>query len=197
MGLLLILRPQKRNRQLKTHSISKHTYAALHTAVSILALFAIVSSGCKPAPKEAADYNGKIVTEQRLILQKFKVLDASLQRFVPEEMDSAYAATLKQVQSSIQKTKNLEPFDGSTEFRDASLNIFAMHEEMLKNEYRELITILKKSEVDYTYEDEQRGNKLLLSIIDKQKNANEDIIAIQAAFAEKYHITLESKPSGE
>lgn len=160
------------------------------TTLSVFTMFIMAASGCKPTPKEAADYNEKIVVEQQAIIEKLNVVDASLKNYRPVEMDSAYAAADKQISLSIIKLQKVEAFNGSTDFKDSALNIFKLYQELLHNEYKELITILKKSEEEYTLEDELRANKLHSDIIEKLSNAYEDIIAIQTAFAEKYNIVL-------
>lgn len=163
----------------------------------VVAAFVLLQA-CKPAPTEAADYNNKIIAEQDSIVLKFRALEQTLNEYDPLAMDIAFFEANEQVDTSIAVIKSLPAFDGKTDYKDSVLEVFALYKSLLDNEYKEVITILKKSENEYTKEDEDRVRYLLFKVInEKLDNAYENIIAIQTAFAEKYKITLKGKPENK
>ncbi len=171
------------------------TYKLSNPAIYIVAALIIAQVACKPQPKEAADYNNKIISEQDSIVLKFRALEQTLNEYDPLAMDIAFLEANEQVDSSVARVKAMPAFDDKTDYKDSVLEVFSLYKGLLDNEYKEVVTILKKSEADYTKEDEERVRYLLFSVInEKLDNAYENIIAIQTAFAEKYKITLKGKP---
>lgn len=172
-----------------------NNYTISNPAIYVVAALIIAQVACKPQPKEAADYNNKIISEQDSIVLKFRALEQTLNEYDPLAMDIAFFEANEQVDTSIIVIKSMPAFDNKTDYKDSALEVFSMYKSLLDNEYKEVVTILKKSELDYTKEDEERVRYLLFSVInEKLDNAYENIIAIQTAFAEKYKITLKGKP---
>lgn len=169
-----------------------------HPAICMVAALIILQTACKPSPKEAADYNNKIIAEQDSIVLKFRALEHTLSDYDPLAMDIAFLEANEQVDSSIAAVKALPAFDDKTDYKDSVLEVFGIYNDLLDNEYKEVITILKKPENEYTKEDEDRVRALLFGVInEKLDNAYENIISIQTAFAEKYKITLKGKPENK
>lgn len=172
-----------------------NTYKLSNPATYVVAALIIAQVACKPQPKEAADYNNKIISEQDSIVLKFRALEQTLNEYDPLAMDVAYFEANEQVDTSILVVKNMPAFDGKTDYKDSVLEVFSIYKELLDHEYKEVVAILKKSEAEYTKEDEERVRYLLFNVInEKLNNAYENIIAIQTAFADKYKITLKGKP---
>jgi hypothetical protein len=184
------LRPLTLKAALKNSTLKKGSKLVKATTVTLFSVFIIGASGCKPSPDEAVAYNEKIIREQKAIVDKINELDLTLSTYKPTEMDVAYNNAYKQVISSIATVKGLGEFDGKTEFKDAALQVFDIYKQTLEVEYKELVGLLKKSDEEYTLQDEERAKKLFMDIAEKLNNAYEDIIAVQSAFAEKYHFTL-------
>lgn len=176
---------------MKTPLYYKGKQMAKSSAISLFSLFIIGgSTGCRPSPDDAVAYNENVIKEQKAIISKINDLDLTLATYKPTEMDVAYSNAYKQIITSISAVRNLPDFDGKTEFKDAAIEVFKIYKGVVENEYKELITLLKKSDEEYTLEDEERAKKLYKDIAEKLNNAYEDIIAVQSAFAEKYRFTL-------
>ena len=184
------MRPLTRKATLKNTTLKKGSQLVKATTVSLFSVFIICGSGCKPSPDEAVAYNERIIREQKAIVDKINDLDLTLSTYKPTEMDVAYSNAYKQVIASIATVKAMEVFDTKSEFKDAALQVFDIYKVTLEVEYKELVGLLKKSDEEYTLEDEERAKKLFIDIAEKLNNAYEDIIAVQGAFAEKYNFTL-------
>lgn len=138
---------------------------------------------------EPVEYNNAIINEQD------KISKAMLDMVGNFETDLNKANLYREVltmqcERSIEATKKLPPYDGSTKFRDAGVDMYTFYKEISEKEYREVIGILKK------------GNKITeadiadLTIIEQKITSKEILLdeafsVAQKEFAEKYNLRLE------
>lgn len=157
---------------------------------------AMAISSCSmmgPSTDEAVTYNDNIIRKQISIIEKIDALDASFDDFVPEEMDAALEAAIKETEDAIEFLKGLEEFDGSFEFRDNSMRLFKSYLDVLEGEFTEMVAIYKLPSEEYTEVEQDKWGELYDATYDKMSAALEDFNDYQATFAVKYNFIVVDK----
>ena len=80
----------------------------------------LLISNCGPSKDQAIEYNDAIVDQQIAMIGKIDALQTTYEDYIPEEMDAAFNEALTTIKSGIQAVKNMEDFDGNTEFKEKS-----------------------------------------------------------------------------
>jgi transcription-repair coupling factor (superfamily II helicase) len=162
----------------------------------LFAFFATLVTSCGPTKEEAIDYNDKIITEQVAIIEKIDKLYDAMKNYTDHQgLDSAYAAALKQIETSSDILSKLEKFDDDTEFRDAALKLFATYRSVLQNEMKKMIDFSKLPDELYTTEVEDEFTKLSDITLTRMDDDLKQLNAAQVKFANKHKFEIEKKPN--
>lgn len=157
---------------------------------SLLLLAVVFITSCGPTVDDAIEYNDYIIAEETAIIDKINTLDNEFRTYDPLLIEPALDSALIQVKHSIEVLEGVKDFDGTTEFRDQTLEFFKMFKSQLENEYTEMLKIYKLPEDQYTTVEENRYNDLIKKIDDEYQAQFEKFSNTQKAFAEKYKFTL-------
>lgn len=158
--------------------------------LTLLFLGTLFLVSCGPTTNDAVDYNDKIIEKQVAVINSIDELLGTFSAFDGDEMDTQYAETVKLVEETQTFAKGLEPFDGSTEFKDAFVKLIDELHSGLKTEYPILIENLKIPTEEYTDEDEAQYDKVATKADDKFTAAQEDFMQAQKDFAKKWNFVL-------
>ena len=157
-------------------------------------LSAAAITSCGVTSQQAVEYNDKIIHEQTIVYNKELALMEAMKNYKDMEgMKKAQDELINSSKSSIQVIKNLDKFDGSTEFADAAIIFLETYKGFAEKEYNELIELYSLPQEDYTEEKENRANELF-DIIEKAVDTSIQKFGLaQDAFATKYKIELVDK----
>lgn len=145
---------------------------------------------CGPTPEQAAEYNDKIIDQQISIVDKIDALVESYQYYIPEDMDKAWNEALNQANKGIEAINALEKFDGSTDFKEAALELFNSYKAVLENQHKEMVRIYKIPDEQFTEEHYNQWDKLAEEADKKMEEAFDKFGDAQDKFAKKYQLVL-------
>ena len=161
---------------------------------TILAAFfmALLFVACKPTQQQAVAYSDRIINQQKAIDAKERELITSLDTDT-NAVEPAYKSYMQQVTASIDTVRNLDEFGSNTDFRDAAEKLFNTYKEVGEREYREIVSIMKKSDDRLTDDDKQRVKDLLNKISIRLNTEVAALNQAQEAFAKEHRIQIEEK----
>ncbi len=138
--------------------------------------------------RSAISYNDKIIHLQTKIQLKLDALGASFITRDSVLMFNRIAELQNTTDSSIAALEGLDGFDGSTELKDAALNVFRFYKRLASTEFQVEVNVLTKDSI--TEED-----KKVLTEIDERTAADEKklddaLLRAQNNLASKYHFKL-------
>ena len=151
---------------------------------------------CGPDSGDATSYNDTIITEQNKVANKGEAFYAAMD-ISPEEMQKAFLAFCSQVDTSTVLTKQLGPFNGTTEFLDAALKSLQMYKFLCDNEYKSIVEILSKPEDDISDEDTERYHATIKEIEAKLAPVLNGLDASQLKFATNWNFTIDATKTFE
>jgi len=157
---------------------------------SLLLIALVFITSCGTTIDDAIQYNYNIIAEETSIIEKINTLDNEFRTYDPLLIEPALDSALIQVKHSIGILEGIKEFDGTTEFKDQTLEFFKMFKSQLENEYTEMLKIYKLPESQYTEVEENRYNELILKIDVEYQAQFEKFSNTQKAFANKYGFTL-------
>jgi hypothetical protein len=138
---------------------------------------------------EPVEYNDAIINEQTKISKV--MLDMAGAFGTDINKAEIYRKVLvKQCELSIETTKKLPPYDGSTKFRDAGVALYSFYKAISEKEYKEMIDILKKGS-EITEDDITTLTNLEKQIGEKEIALDDAFQLAQVEFAKKYNLQLE------
>jgi len=137
---------------------------------------------------QAVGYNDRIIALQTRIVQGMIDFSKSFDTADKAMMDKKHAQLVSTIEGVIKEAKTIEPFDDSTEFRDAAVEMFHFYDSIAKKEYLEIVNILKKEVPEDT--DLARINEIVESISRREEQLDAKFQGIQRAFAQKHNIKL-------
>jgi hypothetical protein len=153
---------------------------------SLLAAASLPS--CRNTKQQAIDYNNRIVDLQSKIVKGMLDFSSTFDSKDTALMEKKYGELQASIDAALKETRTLEPFDGSSEFRDTAIQLFEFYRDITKKEYREIVDIFKKSQIQQT--DVDRIGKLNEDISKREKVLDDRFMAVQTSFAKKYGIPL-------
>jgi hypothetical protein len=162
----------------------------------ILAIFAVVLSSCKPSQQEAADFNDKIMSEQKKVVTKYDELLETYDTYVAKKMDDALLEFESQIQASIFEVKNIPDIVGGEELKEAVLDYFEVYQSVAKDEAPELVRLYKVPENEFSGEMRVQWDSKYKEVDTKLKEADKKLQAVQNSFAENFHLKL-TQPSAK
>ncbi|MGA2298555.1 MAG: hypothetical protein ABSG15_13495 [FCB group bacterium] len=159
--------------------------------ISVLILFAIQSCGEMSKPEMTpVQYNDFIIVNQTKVIQKFIDLSKTFDKHIPKEIDEQFNLLQIQVDSAVASTSTLSNFKGNSEFKDAALKLFQFYQDGLKNDYKQMIEILKKGPEGMNAETMKKMTDLSQSFDTKEKVLNDAFIKAQNNFATQFKIEI-------
>ncbi len=153
-----------------------------------LALLLLLNVSCSTAPTMSAlDYNDAIINEQSSIanvMMKFgDVIETSI-----DQAEILRKEIISQCDSSLNKLKDLPKLDGSTEFNNAGIALFNFYKDISGKEYRQILDILKKEEIDDNDLEELQNIQGIIET--KEAKFDNRFQSAQKEFARKNNITI-------
>lgn len=143
--------------------------------------------GCGPK-MTAGDYNNAIVGEQNKIIRLFLDLGMAVRVFDMEKADSIRNEAITQCNISLSELKNLPPFGNDARFRDKAVALVSFYDQILNNEYKEMLDILRKGEaIDVS--DFNRLEEIQAKISEEENALDSQLEALQQEFASKHGIS--------
>lgn len=161
-------------------------------SILFITLFFTLILSCQPSTEEAMKYNDGIIEQQNLVNEKFSLLISSYDAYESEEMDAAYNNVLDQLNEDIEYVTKLKGFEEDAYFKEAALAFFNSYKEVLENEHKRIIELLKLSADDYGTTQVKEYEKLRDQASIKIDKAFENMLKNQQKFAKKYHIEFET-----
>jgi hypothetical protein len=158
-----------------------------------LVLLGIVLAGamllsCTNTNTQAIDYNDKIIGLQSKILRSMIDFSKTFSTNDGALMGKKYTELLASIDSALTEAEALQPFNGSSEFRDAAIRLFEFYDDVAKNEYGEIVEIFYQENV--TEADADRIQELAEDISEREGVLDHQFATVQKAFAKKNGIIL-------
>ena len=160
-----------------------------------LLLFAVLIglASCTSRSDKAAAYNDSIIEKQTAVILAFDQLDAAMTDLNEEEMSADYLILRGRVKESIQMLDSLGEFQGDEDLLKASKALFQGYDELMEEEYGELINILAADDSSFTPEVQQRAYALQSEIFSQMKQLHQNFTAEQRSFGERYNVIFEEE----
>jgi hypothetical protein len=143
---------------------------------------------CKPSPEKAIDYSNVIIGEQTKIQTLENDLVSESSEGDAEKMEPALNKFKAQVNESIETVKKMDKFDGKEDFKNATLNFFAVYRSVGENEYTQILEIFRK---EYTEADHDKVIALNDQLNKKEKDALAELKKVHEKFAKDYNFQID------
>ena len=156
----------------------------LFLSAATVCLFVLTGCGPKMTPIE---YNDAIINEQTKIS---KVMIEMANNFSNDldKSESLRQKLVTQCDSSINAVKALPDYKGNTSFRDAGAALFTFYKEISEKEYKEMIDILRKENIEMA--DVERLTTLEKEISSREEPLDAAFQSAQQAFAKEHNLEL-------
>ena len=158
--------------------------------IYIPALLLTLFSSCRPSPKEAAAFNDRIMSEQKKVVMAYDGLLETYDSYVPRKMDSALLDFQTQTTDAIRNVRETVPVQEGEFFKDALLEYLEIYNSVAQNEADELVRLYKVPENEFSPEMHVQWENKYKEVDKKLKEADKKLQAVQASFAENYHLHL-------
>ncbi|MDD2413114.1 MAG: hypothetical protein PHR79_09405 [Bacteroidales bacterium] len=129
----------------------------------------------------AEEYNNYIVDLQLETIKSIMMFSDACAEGVPQQMEFTYQDFQSQAVLSFEKIKKLGDFNGSTELRDAAIDLFGFYVEISQNEYKQILDILLKRE--YSEQDDIIVDSLITIVGEKEETHDSAFENAQEKFA--------------
>jgi hypothetical protein len=156
-----------------------------HT-VYLLGFLFLTACGQKPK-MTPVEYNDAIIGEQTKI-SRVMIDMANYFAIDLDKSDQLRQDLVEQCKLSIEAVKKLPDYKGDTRFRDAGVALFTFYKEISEKEYKEMIDVLRKEEIEEA--DIKLLEALELKIGAREEPLDAEFQAAQKAFAEKHKLSL-------
>lgn len=137
---------------------------------------------------EASDYNDAIVDVQNEIGDRILEFSGMLGMQNYKGAEIHIANVLAATESGVSEIEALPPFEGNTAFRDAALDLFRFYDKTFRNEYPEMLSLVKKGNM--SEEDNLRFMNLLEGVARGEQQYDEAFRLAQMEFATRHKISL-------
>jgi hypothetical protein len=156
-------------------------------AILLVAFCASVVNAASLKDK-ATDYNNRIIDLQSKIIKSMLDFAKTFQGRDGATMIKAHGTMVSTMKSAIKEAKTIGPFDGSSKFRDAAVEMFKFYLDIANKEYREIVNILKKKNPGK--KGLKRIDEIVQSITVRENALDAKFSKIQVAFTKKYGVEL-------
>jgi hypothetical protein len=152
----------------------------------------LLITSCGPTVQDAIDYNDKIIAIETSVIEKINKLESEFTSYDPIKIEPAWNDAKAQLETSITELEKVEAFDGKTEFKDQTMELFKTFQKQVGTEYLEMLNIYKLPADKYTEIEENRYNELLKKIDNEYQAAFNKFTDVQNKFAAKYGFELKA-----
>lgn len=173
---------------MKNHKYKMSVVFFSFKALIFLVVNTLVAYSCGNTKKQAVEFNNKIVDSQSVIVKKMLDLSSDEATNDTSIMEQKRLELISTIDQSIQVVKNIKPFRYGEEFQNAALQLFNFYKQVANNEYREIIEILKKENINA--DDQERLKAINDKISKEEKVLDEKFMNKQREFATKYGFSL-------
>ncbi|MBQ3656126.1 MAG: hypothetical protein II956_04660 [Bacteroidales bacterium] len=156
----------------------------------ISALFLTMLSSCKPSPKEAAAFNDRVMSEQKKVVMAYDGLLETYDTYIARKMDSALLVFTSQTNKAIENVTDITPVKDGEILKVAVLEYLNVYKSVAENEADELVRLYKVPENEFTPELKAKWDLMYKDADTKLKEADKKLQAVQAVFAENFHLKL-------
>ncbi len=156
-----------------------------HT-IYLLGFLLLTACGQKPS-MTPVEYNDAIIGEQTKI-SRVMIDMANYFSIDLDKSDQLRLDLVKQCEQSIEAVKKLPDYKGNTRFRDAGVALFTFYKEISEKEYKEMIDILRKEQIEDA--DIELLEALEIKIGSKEEPLDAEFQAAQQAFAKEHNLSL-------
>ncbi len=129
-----------------------------------------------------------LIRQQRKVIEKMDDLINSFSLYNKKQMDQAYQDLLTTIDQAIDTVSRMKGFDGSTEFRDRTLELLKLYKDVTENEFHTVLNLLSKK--DYSNNDAKIVSETMLQARNRLSKANKEFEQYQQQFAKKYNLRL-------
>jgi hypothetical protein len=163
----------------------------MQNRVFLLFLSALVFLvSCSPRSKKAADYNDSIISYQSEISLGFDALDTTFSTLVADDMDYAYLMLRSKIETGQRVLDTLPRFKKDTLLLNAAKRLFEFYDDVCRDEYAELVDIMKMPDSLYTIDFQDRAWAIEAQIVSRFGLAQEAFQSAQRDFGEKYNVVF-------
>ncbi len=169
--------------------------------LSLTLLFALMllSTAVYGKPKNTVsplDYNNRLIAIQNTVIQTLLDFTNTLQAIDKEDLSNSFKKVEKEYSNikkvagqAVKDIRKQKPYNNDDSFRKAMQDLIEFYQSIIKNEYREMINIIKKGD-RMTQDDIRRLEELQASISERENVYDKRLDETQNAFAEKYGLQL-------
>jgi hypothetical protein len=138
----------------------------------------------------AVDYNDFIVSEQNKIGEKILVFNQRIGEagITKEVMTEVLEDLLRTANTSILAVKDLSPYEGGEDLKQASVDLFQFYARLIDHDFREIINIIFTEELDDAAM--TRLNDIVKKVQTDEAVLDEHFGKTQNAFAERHNMEL-------
>ncbi len=178
-------------------------------------LLMLIMVSCKPSPQKAEQYYDAVKAPIDEVFEKEEALIVLINNETEklasspftfqtdstaapvaadtgrQQIEQAYNDLLSQVSISKNKLSSLTGFEKSSQLKDAALALLTEYEVLCKNEYRELLQIVKIPAEDYSSEQDDRFMQLSDTIDNKLKEKIAILTDEIKMFSKKYNFKIQ------
>lgn len=162
-----------------------------HGLLAVMAAFLFF--GCMSRAERAADYNDRIVGEQKAIVDALVVMDSTFSdtNATKDWVDMHYANLQAKVKKGILALDSIGPFQADPSLQLSAKELFRSYESLVDVEYKKLVEIklLPSESVDMAIVDSNLA--IQDRIFDQSKMAQDRFFKAQEEFGKKYNLEFE------
>lgn len=156
-------------------------------ALYLMAFLVFTACGQKKPTMTPIEYNDAIIGEQtnisRLMVDMANAFSTDL-----TESEKYRIQLVKQCEESVDKIKNMPDYKGNTRFRDAGVALFSFYKDISEKEYKEMIAILQKEQIDEA--DIEKLTQIEQQIGTREEPLDGEFQGAQQAFAKEHNLSL-------
>ncbi|MGZ4057233.1 MAG: hypothetical protein ACXVPU_11060 [Bacteroidia bacterium] len=146
--------------------------------------FVQIFDAIQPAKMKFSELGKKM---KETLIESTEVADSSVSAIKIKEIDSLYSDAFLLAQKSLDQLNKIESLKEMPEFKDAALGIMTSHQSLLKNEFSEIISLIKEGLK------EKNRTKIysILGDIVKKDEAENRFLKAQSDFQSKFELSEE------
>lgn len=156
--------------------------------IAVIVVLGVVGYFFSRSSDQAVNYNDRIIALQTRIVQGMIDFSKSFETTDKTKMDKKHTELVATIGGVIKEAQAIGPFDDSTQFRDAAVEMFNFYDSIAKKEYLEIVNILKKETPEDA--DLARIDEIVNSISQREEELDRKFQGIQQAFARENNIKL-------
>lgn len=144
--------------------------------------------GCNSQSEKAASYNNDILSHQMQISDAIDSLKQSFRKHEAVNMDRAMVNLKKSVYDGLGQIDRMGPFGKDTIFKHEARVLFQSYENLCKNEFPNMVSILEIPDSTFSTEDQSKLFQIQSQMNTLIKESEEKFKIAQKDFGEKYNL---------